>query len=124
MQSIQRRNQRRTRHLALSHAKRFTALPAAALALAAVLSLGACASSNKTQLINLPNGETGFSVSCSGADASSSWASCYVAAGKACGATGYDIVSKDNDEGGLAGGSVTNVVSANVKTRSMVIRCK
>jgi hypothetical protein len=87
-------------------------------------SLGACASSNKTSLINLPNGETGFAVNCSGADAGSSWASCYVQAGKACGPTGYDIVSKDNDEGGTAGGGITNVVSANVKNRSMIIRCK
>jgi hypothetical protein len=41
-----------------------------------------------------------------------------------CGATGYDIVSKDNEEGGTTGGGITNVVSANVKNRSMVIRCK
>ncbi|MFC0397256.1 hypothetical protein [Paraburkholderia rhizosphaerae] len=87
-------------------------------------SLAACASSNTTSLINLPNGETGFAVNCSGADAGSSWASCYVQAGKACGPTGYDIVSKDNDEGGTAGGGITNVVSANVKNRSMIIRCK
>jgi hypothetical protein len=88
------------------------------------VSLAGCASSNTTSLINLPNGQTGFAVNCSGADAASSWASCYVQAGKACGATGYDIVSKDNDEGGTAGGSVTNVVSANVKNRSMIVRCK
>ncbi|AUT68584.1 MULTISPECIES: hypothetical protein [Paraburkholderia] len=113
--------ERRARHPLVSHAIRAAALPLAALAIA---SLGACASSNETKLINLPNGETGFAVSCSGADASSSWASCYVLAGKACGATGYDIVSKDSDDGGLAGGSVTNVVSASVKNRSMVIRCK
>ncbi|NML33922.1 hypothetical protein [Paraburkholderia antibiotica] len=94
----------------------------AALLLAA--GLGGCASSNTTTLINLPNGQSGFAVNCSGADAGSSWASCYVQAGKACGATGYDIVSKDNDEGGTAGGSVTNVVSANVKNRSMIVRCK
>ncbi|WP_025599754.1 hypothetical protein [Burkholderia sp. WSM2230] len=97
-------------------------------ALPAALLLGAgvagCASSNTTSLINLPNGQTGFAVNCSGAGADSSWASCYVQAGKACGATGYDIVSKDNDEGGTAGGSVTNVVSANVKNRSMIVRCK
>jgi hypothetical protein len=96
-------------------------LPALALIAA---SLAACASSNTTKLINLPNGETGFAINCSGADAGSSWASCYVQAGKACGPTGYDIVSKDNDEGGTAGGSITNVVSANVKNRSMVVRCK
>jgi hypothetical protein len=97
-----------------------------ALCAAALLgvTLAGCASSNTTSLINLPNGQTGFAVNCSGADASSSWASCYVQAGKACGATGYDIVSKDNDEGGAAGGSVTNVVSANVKNRSMIVRCK
>ncbi|ADG15391.1 hypothetical protein [Paraburkholderia atlantica] len=96
-------------------------LPAALLLAAG---LGGCASSNTTTLINLPNGQTGFAVNCSGADAGSSWASCYVQAGKACGATGYDIVSKDNDEGGTAGGSVTNVASANVKGRSMIVRCK
>jgi len=99
----------------------FAALPAAVLLGAG---LAGCASSNTTSLINLPNGQTGFAVNCSGADAASSWASCYVQAGKACGATGYDIVSKDNDEGGAAGGSVTNVVSANVKNRSMIVRCK
>ncbi|MFL9962163.1 hypothetical protein PQR02_13900 [Paraburkholderia sediminicola] len=97
------------------------ALPAAVLLGAG---LAGCASSNTTSLINLPNGQTGFAVNCSGADAASSWASCYVQAGKACGATGYEIVSKDNDEGGTAGGSVTNVVSANVKNRSMIVRCK
>ncbi|MGF6295040.1 hypothetical protein [Paraburkholderia youngii] len=97
------------------------ALPAALLLAAG---LGGCASSNTTTLINLPNGQTGFAVNCSGANAGSSWASCYVQAGKACGATGYDIVSKDNDEGGTAGGSVTNVASANVKGRSMIVRCK
>jgi hypothetical protein len=97
------------------------ALPAALLT---TLALGACASSNTTSLINLPNGQTGFAVNCSGADANSSWASCYVQAGQACGATGYDIISKDNDEGGATGGSVTNVVSANVKNRSMIVRCK
>ncbi|MFM0036020.1 hypothetical protein PQQ53_21650 [Paraburkholderia strydomiana] len=97
------------------------ALPAAVLLGAG---LAGCASSNTTSLINLPNGQTGFAVNCSGADAASSWASCYVQAGNACGATGYEIVSKDNDEGGTAGGSVTNVVSANVKNRSMIVRCK
>lgn len=107
--------------------KLFTAsarIASACATAALIASLSACASSNTTSLINLPNGETGFAVNCSGADAGSSWASCYVQAGKACGATGYDIVSKDNDEGGAAGGGVTNVVSANVKNRSMIIRCK
>jgi hypothetical protein len=97
------------------------ALPAAVLM--GAVGLAGCASSNTTSLINLPNGQTGFAVNCSGADAGSSWASCYVQAGKVCGATGYDIVSKD-DESGVTGGSITNVVSANVKNRSMIVRCK
>ncbi|SEA82299.1 hypothetical protein [Paraburkholderia sartisoli] len=113
--------ERRLRQSALPAAARVVALPCAALLVAG---LAGCASSNTTSLINLPNGQTGFAVNCSGADAGSSWASCYVQAGKACGATGYDIISKDNDEGGAAGGGITNVVSANVKNRSMVIRCK
>ncbi|MGF6771244.1 hypothetical protein P3T18_003723 [Paraburkholderia sp. GAS199] len=114
--------------MALALVRRTPLAAALAAVLPAVVLLGAslsgCASSNTTSLINLPNGQTGFAVNCSGADAASSWASCYVQAGKACGATGYDIVSKDNDEGGTAGGSVTNVVSANVKNRSMIVRCK
>lgn len=93
-------------------------------AVVAISGLGACASSNEASLINLPDGQTGYAVNCSGADAGSSWASCYVLAGKKCGATGYDIVSKDNEEGGPTGGGITNVISANVKNRSMIVRCK
>lgn len=110
--------------VALSASLSAATLRVAALVAVSAVALAGCASSNTTSLINLPNGETGFAVNCSGADAGSSWASCYVQAGKACGAGGYDIVSKDGDEGGAAGGGVTNVVSANVKNRSMVVRCK
>lgn len=95
----------------------------AVAAVAGVLSLSGCASSNDASLIHLPDGQTGYAINCSGADAGSSWASCYVMAGTKCGATGYTIVSKDNEEGGPTGGGITNVVSANVKNRSMVVRC-
>jgi hypothetical protein len=94
-----------------------------ALAAAGVLSLGGCASSNDASLIHLPDGQSGYAINCSGADASTTWASCYVMAGDKCGATGYTIVSKDNEEGGPTGGGITNVISANVKNRSMVVRC-
>jgi hypothetical protein len=111
------RNDRRARRPFV----RIAALCASAFGMAM---LGACASSNDASLIHLPDGQTGYAVNCSGADAGSSWASCYVLAGKACGATGYDIVSKDNEEGGPTGGGITNVISANVKNRSMIVRCK
>jgi hypothetical protein len=83
-------------------------LAALGVTVAAAASLSACASSNEASLIHLPDGQTGYAVNCSGADASSSWGSCYVLAGQKCGATG---------------GGITNVISANVKNRSMVVRC-
>jgi hypothetical protein len=98
-------------------------LAALGVTMAAAAGLSACASSNNASLIHLPDGQTGYAINCSGADAASSWGSCYVLAGNKCGATGYTIVSKDNEEGGPTGGGITNVISANVKNRSMVVRC-
>jgi hypothetical protein len=93
-------------------------------AIVATAGLTGCVSSASTNLINLPDGQPGFAVNCSGSGAGSSWAECYVQAGQACGATGYDVVSKDNDEGAPTGGSINGVVAANVKNRSMIVRCK
>jgi hypothetical protein len=85
-------------------------------------SLGGCSST--TTMTYLPSGDTGFAINCSGSDASSSWAECYKQAGQVCGNYGYDVVSKDVDNGATAGGSVAGIFGANVKNRSMVIRCK
>lgn len=81
-------------------------------------------STNSSDLVHLPDGQTGFAINCSGAGSGSNWGECYQKAGDACGASGYDIVSKDNDDGAAAGGGVSNLATANVKSRSMVIRCK
>ncbi|MGF7132384.1 hypothetical protein P3T40_003867 [Paraburkholderia sp. EB58] len=91
----------------------------AALTLA---SLGGCASS--TKMTYLPSGDTGFAINCSGSDASESWAECYKRAGEVCGAYGYDVISKDVDNGATSGGTVGGIFGANVKNRSMVVRCK
>ena len=91
---------------------------------AVVIALMASCSTSSTDLVHLPDGQTGFAINCSGAGSGSSWAECYQRAGTACGASGYDIVSKDNDDGATAGGGVSNLATANVKSRSMVIRCK
>jgi hypothetical protein len=96
------------------------AMTAAVLAAAATLS--GCA--NTATRTYLPNGDTGFGINCSGGDASTSWAECYKKAGEVCGAYGYDVVSKDVDNGATSGGSVAGIFGANVKNRSMVIRCK
>ena len=97
---------------------------ATSLAIASLASLAGCASSGSTTLTYLPNGETGFAINCSGSDASQNWGECYTRAGEACGAYGYAVVSKDVDTGGTAGGTLGGVLGANVKNRSMVIRCK
>lgn len=97
-----------------------TALVLAAAALTATL--GGCA--HTATMTYLPSGDTGFAINCSGSDASASWAACYKQAGEVCGAYGYDVVSKDADNGATAGGSVAGIFGANIKNRSMVIRCK
>jgi len=84
--------------------------------------LGGCSST--TTMTYLPSGETGFAINCSGSDASTSWGECYKRAGEVCGNYGYDVVSKDVDNGATSGGSIGGIFGANVKNRSMVIRCK
>jgi hypothetical protein len=97
---------------------------AVAAALAALMLAGLAGCSSTTKLTYLPSGETGFAINCSGSDASESWGECYRQAGEACGAYGYDVISKDVDKGGTSGGSLGGILGANVKNRSMVIRCK
>ncbi|KXU88489.1 hypothetical protein CI15_11265 [Paraburkholderia monticola] len=92
------------------------------LGLLALGSLGGC--STTTTMTYLPSGDTGFAINCSGSDASTSWAECYKRAGEACGNYGYDVVSKDVDNGATSGGTIGGIFGANVKNRSMVIRCK
>lgn len=89
---------------------------------AATLFVAGCASSSSTTLINLPNGRQGFTINCSGSDAGASWAECYQRAGKACGPSGYDVVSKDNDDA-TSGGSVNGLFAANIKNRTLVVQC-
>ena len=90
-----------------------------------LLTLGSLAGcSSTTTMTYLPSGDTGFAINCSGSDASSSWAECYKHAGEVCGNYGYDVVSKDVDNGATSGGTVGGIFGANVKNRSMVVRCK
>ena len=90
--------------------------------MAAAATLSGCA--NTAKMTYLPSGDTGFAINCSGDDASTSWAACYKKAGEMCGSYGYDVVSKDVDNGATSGGTVAGIFGANVKNRSMVIRCK
>ncbi|RKP43774.1 hypothetical protein [Pararobbsia silviterrae] len=99
----------------------------AALALCAALCVGGLTggcSTDSMQRTYLPSGDIGFTINCSGDTSGSTWAQCYKKAGEACGAYGYDVISKDGDTGATAGGSLGGVLSENVKTRSLVIKCK
>ena len=89
----------------------------------ACVAMAGCSTSS-TNRTYLPSGDVGFTINCSGDSSESSWAECYKKAGEACGTYGYDVISKDTDGGGPAGGTLGGVLSANVKTRSMVVRCK
>jgi hypothetical protein len=90
---------------------------------AAALLMTACDTTSMKRTY-LPSGDVGFTVNCSGDSSDSSWAACYKQAGEACGAYGYEVVSKDGDGGAPAGGSLGGVISSNVKNRSMLVRCK
>lgn len=85
--------------------------------------MAAC-NTTSMQRTYLPSGDVGFTVNCSGDSSDSSWAACYKQAGEACGAYGYDVISKDGDGGAPAGGSLGGVLSSNVKNRSMLVHCK
>ena len=100
----------------------FGKVAATAAVMAVALTLAGCADSAK--MTYLPSGDTGFAINCSGGDASTSWGECYKKAGEMCGSYGYDVVSKDVDNGATSGGTVAGIFGANVKNRSMVIRCK
>ncbi|MGH8779308.1 hypothetical protein [Paraburkholderia sp.] len=101
-----------------------TAAFARATGIAALAFASVAGCSSTTTLTYLPSGEPGFAINCSGSDASSNWGECYRRAGEACGAYGYDVISKDVDNGATAGGSLGGLFGANVKNRSMVVRCK
>jgi hypothetical protein len=111
------------------HSTPIPQLPArvgALLTFCAALGLGLVAgcSTNSINRTYLPSGDVGFSVNCSGDSSESSWAECYKKAGEACGSYGYDVISKDEDGGAPSGGSLGGVLSANVKNRSLVVKCK
>ena len=103
----------------------FARVATAAAIVLGILTLGSLAGcSSTTTMTYLPSGDTGFAINCSGSDASTSWAECYKRAGEVCGNYGYDVVSKDVDNGGTSGGTIGGIFGANVKNRSMVVRCK
>lgn len=83
------------------------------------LFLGGCAFASETYT---PNGQKGYSVTCSGAAAS--WANCFEKAGELCGSKGYDVLDRGGDSGFVAGGGGSSFFAGSTYSRAMLIRCK
>ena len=77
--------------------------------------LAGCANAN---MITLPNGQSGFTINCSGTAVSIS--KCYEKAGTVC-PNGYDIISSHNQSGVMS-----NIDGSPIATsdKGMVIQCK
>lgn len=89
------------------------------MTIAAVLGLAACAT---TKTVYLPDGRQGHSIVCSGA--ALSWDLCYAKAGEICQANGYDIISKDGEQGSSITGTQYGVFGSTTANRSLLIACK
>ncbi len=79
--------------------------------------VGFLAGCSTAKSISLPDGRTGFLIQCGGT--MNSWATCIEKVSEVCGAQGYEIVSK-NEEEGIANlmGSITPTIA-----RDMIAVC-
>lgn len=72
------------------------------------------------------DGRKAFTLNCSGT--ARGWDKCYAAAGEACKAAGYDVLSRIGEDSSFSsvGGNSNGFAGSSVKTqeRSMVIACK
>ena len=80
--------------------------------------LAGCATVSQTYL---PSGEKGYSITCSGS--ALTWGHCYEKAGDLCGAKGYTVVTKSDEQGSVVGGGQTGFYGGSTFQRNMLIRC-
>lgn len=89
-----------------------------AIILLALFLLGGCATASKTYL---PSGEQGYSITCSGS--ALTWGHCFEKAGELCGAKGYTVINKSDEQGAVVGGGQYGVYGGSTFQRNMLIRC-
>ena len=89
------------------------------LIVAALVSLGGCATASNTYLAN---GKQGLSIDCSGE--AMSWAKCYEKADASCAGTGYTIIGKDGSPAVLERDKTLGVDVGNFNSRNIVVACK
>lgn len=102
-----------------------------ALILMPTLILTACASVRETYA---PDGRTAYMVNCSGPYLS--WGECQKAAGKKCGASGYDVLNQTHEEGFQMGANAggyaspyhatyqSSMYGGTANSRTMMIACR
>jgi hypothetical protein len=83
-----------------------------------VVSVFGCASS-RNMAVDLPGGETGYSVSCGN---SRSWEKCFSKASELCG-SGYEIVSRKTEDEKIDSPSLYGPAAGPNAERIMVIKC-
>ena len=88
------------------------------IVLLAISLLVGCATASK---IYLPSGEQGYSVTCSGA--ALTWGHCFEKAGELCGAKGYTVITRSDEQGSVVGGGQYGVYGGSTINRNMLIRC-
>ena len=95
----------------------------AAILCCSLLTLAGCATATKTYA---PDGREAFSIDCSGPDLN--WGSCNVKAGEICKEKGYDIISREGEQGesivGYANKQSAGIYGNSLHCRTMTIACK
>jgi len=104
-----------------------------------LLSLTACASASKTYA---PDGREAYNLNCSGT--ARNWGMCNQKAGELCGSKGYDVVTRNGEQGamvngssdssiggggnqnswGVGGSSSSSIFATTTHSRSMTIACR
>lgn len=87
-------------------------------AIVLVLIVAGCAVSKETYLAD---GTAGHSIDCSGS--ALTWGDCYEKAGDLCGANGYDVITRDGEDGASLAATGGTVYGSSLMKRSMLVRC-
>lgn len=89
------------------------------IAVVAALMLGACATVHESYA---PDGRKAYTLNCSGA--ARGWDKCLNAAGNICGAAGYTIVDRTDENTAAIGGGSSGFFGSKTNERSMLVECK
>ncbi|WP_243039255.1 hypothetical protein [Dyella sedimenti] len=98
---------------------RFQPICATIILVVSSVTVAGCATSSKTYG---PDGREAYTIGCSGA--ALDWGLCYKKAGDICGSAGYDVVSKNGEQGAVAGGGNGSFFGGTTASRSLVVECK